>query len=139
VWEVVLKLIRLKPMLGWGYGAMWLGDRNLRLIGWSPASSHDAFLEIALYTGLLGTAVFLIVLGIALWRALRCCLIGDDRLGAFSLIFFIPTILAGTIEITLAQNQNMEWLLFNVLSFSCGLELAKLRATRSAPVNSVAI
>lgn len=129
LWDVVFTLIKEKPLLGWGYHAMWvLNDPTTlyadKLTGnWGVTSSHNAFLEITLQLGLAGMSVMALILGVGLWRGIRCCREGIVPLGWFSLIFIAGALLAaGTVE-TLGQNQVIEWVVFNVLTFGCGLEL----------------
>ena len=42
---------------------------------------------------------------------------------SFRLLFFAGTLLAAQTMETLGQNQVVEWFLFNVLMFSCGMAL----------------
>lgn len=139
LWSLVFEFIKQRPLLGWGYRAMWQpGDASTalmdRLLGWGAGSSHNAFLEITLQLGLLGLGLMLVIIGIALWRGLRCCRAGILPLGWFSLMFFLGTIFAGQTIQTLGQNQVIEWVVFNVLMFSCGLALISSTETSRANV-----
>jgi O-antigen ligase len=139
VWGVVFAFIEQRPWLGWGYRAMWGPDDALtthmdRLFGWGAGSSHNAFLEITLQLGLLGLGLMLVIIGIALWRGVQCCRTGILPLGWFSLMFFLGAILAGQTIHTLGQNQVIEWVVFNVLMFSCGLALISSTETSRANV-----
>jgi exopolysaccharide production protein ExoQ len=133
IWNVVLPFIRERPVLGWGYRAMWQSaDANTALADqlardWGVQWSHNTFLEITLQLGLVGMGVMMIIIGVALWRGLRCCKAGILPLGWFSLMFFLGALLAGQVELTLGQNQIIEWVMFNVLAFSCGLALPSPR------------
>jgi O-antigen ligase len=132
LWNVVLEFIREKPLLGWGYRAMWVSDDATtiladKLAGWSVTSSHNAFLSVTLELGLVGMGVMLMILWILLWRGIRCCRAGIAPLGWFSVVFVVGAILAAQTIETLGRNQTIEWVLFNILLFGCGLELAALR------------
>jgi len=74
----------------------------------------------------------LIVLGVAFWRALRACGVGLLPLGWFCLIYMVGAILSAQVGETLGQNQVIEWVAFNVLSFSCGFELVSHQWRRRA-------
>ena len=129
LWPLVFELIGQKPLLGWGYGATWLAGDGASLYVWRAvglwaSNSHNGFLEIALQLGWLGMALLLLVIGIALRRAIGCCLNGALPLGAFALLFFICAILGDMTDVALAMNQNIEWLIFTVLYFTCGMELS---------------
>lgn len=140
LWEVVFTLIRERPWLGWGYHAMWvLNDPTTifadKMTGnWGVTSSHNAFLELTLQLGLAGLGAMLLILGVALWRAIQCCRGGEAPLGWFSLVFVVGALLAaGTVE-TLGQSQDIAWVVFNVLMFGCGLELLAMSKRRVAGV-----
>lgn len=130
LWEVVLAFIREKPLLGWGYHAMWvLGDPNTiyadKITGnWGITSAHNAFLEITVQLGLVGFAVILMILVSALASGVRCCRAGIAPLGWFSVVFFVGAILAAQTVETLGRSQSIEWIVFNVLLFGCSMELA---------------
>jgi len=132
LWASVIPLIKQRLMFGWGYRAMWQADDASGVVidqmaGWGASSSHNVFLEITLQLGLVGAGVLLVVVVIALVRALRCCKAGSLPLGWFSLMFFVGAVMAGLIMETLGKNQSIEWVAFNVLSFSCGIGLAARR------------
>lgn len=140
LWEVVLELIRERPWLGWGYHAMWVVNDPTTTFAdkvtgeWGVTGSHNAFLEISLQLGLVGTSLMLVVVGVALWRALRFCGVGVLPFGWFCLIYLVGAILSAQVGETLGQNQVIDWLVLNVLSFSCGLELASLKRSRLSDV-----
>jgi hypothetical protein len=50
----------------------------------------------------------------------------------FSLVFFLGVLISGMSEPTLARNQEIEWVVFNALSFSCGLEMARRQVGKVA-------
>jgi O-antigen ligase len=129
LWHAINTLIEQRPVLGWGYRAMFqANDASTavieRVADWGAGSSHNAFLEITLELGLVGAGVMSVIIFTALRRGLRCCAAGNLALGWFSLMFFVGAILSGLTMETLGQNQVIEWVAFNVLSFSCGLCLA---------------
>ena len=133
IWTEVLRIIDEKPLLGWGYKAMWVKDDpttvqvDERNGGWGVPSAHNALLEVTLELGLLGLTVILIILGDALWRGLRCCLAGVLPLGLFSLIFFLGVLIAGQTIETVGLNQEIDWLVFTILYFYCGIHLSSLK------------
>lgn len=133
LWNVVVGFIGERPVLGWGYRAMWtLDDPTTTLAdkltgGWGVTSSHNAFLEITLQLGLVGVVLLTGIILIALWRGIRCCKSGILPLGWFSLMFFVGAVVAAQTLETLGQNQVIDWVVFNVLAFSCGLALTAPR------------
>jgi exopolysaccharide production protein ExoQ len=139
LWPSVIGLIQQRPVLGWGYRAMWQPDDPARMVvdqinEWGASSSHNAFLEIALQLGLVGVAILVVIIFVALGRGLRCCNAGIRPLGWFSVMFIVGAILAAQTMETLGQNQVIEWVILNVLSFNCGLALASHRETGLAHI-----
>jgi exopolysaccharide production protein ExoQ len=133
LWNVVIELIQQRPVLGWGYRATWVpGDTATEIVframgGWGVPHAHNGFLELALQLGLLGVGLIVLVIGNAVWRGLVCCRERILPLGWFSLIFVFGAVLYAQSESTLGQNQAIDWLVFNVLSFSCGVALSQQR------------
>jgi exopolysaccharide production protein ExoQ len=134
LWTVVMSLIAERPILGYGYRAMWvLNDASTVLAdqeagGWGVASSHNAFLELTLQLGYLGMGVMLAIIVVALVRAYKCWLTVPGPLGFFSLVFVVSSLLAAQTMETLGQNQVIEWVIFNLLLFGCGMALRDQKA-----------
>lgn len=132
LWELVLRVIHEKPLLGQGYGAMWLPNDNTAIaisnaVGWVVPQAHNAFLEITLELGCVGLTIVVLFILLSIWRGILCCVYGSQRLGIFALIAFIGVLVSGATESVLAQNQNIEWVTFNVMSFCCGQEILRKR------------
>lgn len=134
IWQFALELIAQKPVLGWGYRAVWQPNDAITVrvdeaVGWAVPHAHNTFLETTLQLGWVGLAVMVLMICVALWRCIRCCTNGITAIGWFSLMFFVGELFIGQTEITLGQNQSIEWVIFNVLLFSCGLSLVSIRAS----------
>jgi O-antigen ligase len=130
LWASVLRLISEKPVLGWGYSAMWLPKDPITIVisnavGWTVPEAHNALLEVTLDLGLVGLVIVITFVAVSLWRGVRCIAAGQQRLGILSLVFFLGCLISGVAESELAQNQTIEWVVFNVLSFCCGLEIMR--------------
>lgn len=141
LWSSVLPLIEQRIVLGWGFRAMWQVNDPAAILpdemaSWGAGHSHNSFLEIALQLGLAGLAVVAAVVIVSLWRGIQCCKAELLPLGWFSLMFFTGMTIAGMTEQTLAQNQNVAWVVFNVLSFSCGTYLSSLKRSNGMPTMS---
>jgi O-antigen ligase len=132
LWELVIRFIDEKPLLGWGYGAMWLPQDNLTIeisdaVGWAVPQAHNAFLEILLEIGAIGLFIVIVFILVSIWRGLVCFFSGPQRLGAFGLIIFLGVMVSGLTESIMVQNQNIEWVMFNIMSFCCQLEVSRAR------------
>jgi len=131
LWSALEQLIEQKPLLGWGYRAMFQSaDASTALIdryaNFGATTSDNTFLELTLELGLVGACVMFMFVVSTVKRGLRCIKIGEGLLGWSSLVFVAGALVSGMTVETLAQNQNIEWVLFNILSLSCGLCIASL-------------
>lgn len=139
VWPLVLELIEKRPLLGWGYRAIWgsgdaIASRIDDIAGFAVPSSHNAFLEVALQLGLAGVALIVLLIWAALRRAGGCFLRDVNPLGWFSIMFIIGILVAGLTTETLGQNQIIEWVVFNALLVSCGIGLNRNTTVTSSTI-----
>lgn len=132
IWANVLPLVSERPLLGYGYRAAWvLNDSSTIRVdnatgGWGVENSHNSFIELALQLGFIGLALILLIVLVGLFRAFRCSMLNSETLGIYALLFFGAILISGQTMETLGQNQVIEWLVFNVLLFSCGAVLHDL-------------
>jgi O-antigen ligase len=143
IWAVVLQLVEQKPLLGWGYKAMFIDGDSVsywiwdQLKGFKLTHAHNGWLEVTLELGLVGLCLILVVVGTAIWRGLRCCSTGVLPLGFFSLMFFIGVTLNSFSEAVIGSYQTVGWLVFIMLTFACGQRLSQnqgKRLVRSPPM-----
>lgn len=98
LWRHADALIEQRPLLGWGYDAVWLGHSSetiglQRLIGATEGRSfhfHSTFRQIAVDTGLIGLAIFVATLLIASIKGLAQALLRPRVETAF---FFVVILL----------------------------------------------
>lgn len=65
VWAIVIRMILVHPLLGYGAGAFWSTEAQMVhvLVGnWSPHHAHNGYLDICLNLGIVGLALVLIIL-----------------------------------------------------------------------------
>jgi O-antigen ligase len=130
IWGAVIELVAEKPLLGWGYSAMFVpGDPTTNMMwgrmgGWQVSHAHSSWLEMTLELGLVGLFSILTIVGSALSRGLRCCVNGIIPLGYFSLVFFLAQLMVATDEAILGEKQDTAWLMFVMLTLACGEALA---------------
>jgi exopolysaccharide production protein ExoQ len=131
LWTLVLNLIWEHPLLGWGYGAMWLPNDPVTLaiseaVGWQVPQAHNALLEVMLEMGIVGLILVFIFIGNSLWRSGRLIAAGKSRFGMITFLLFLGAAITGSTEANLVQNQAIEWVMLSALSFRCGLEITRL-------------
>jgi O-antigen ligase len=65
IWRFVLKNLRLRWLIGFGYSTFWTPQRKRSYGKWEPASSHSSYIEVLADTGVIGLALFTAMLGSA--------------------------------------------------------------------------
>ena len=72
LWKEVIARISEAPLFGQGWGAFWLEGRGRELVStWNPRQSHNAYLDLLLDLGIVGTAICVFTLGPGIWLAFR--------------------------------------------------------------------
>lgn len=73
IWDLSLRLISEKPFLGWGFGALYSEDYSagffLRQV--EGTNTHNAWMQFALETGVVGLTLMLIFLVAAVYQSWR--------------------------------------------------------------------
>jgi exopolysaccharide production protein ExoQ len=77
IWDLVLRAIAKRPLLGYGYYAFWqglTGESASAIIAanWVLGYAHNGILEICLQLGLVGTTIFFVTLFQAIGNAWLC-------------------------------------------------------------------
>lgn len=71
LWSIIASKFREEPFFGRGWGAFWTEGRGRQLVTtWNPRQSHNAYLDILLDVGVVGLAIFAILIAPALLRIL---------------------------------------------------------------------
>jgi exopolysaccharide production protein ExoQ len=124
IWNFSINMALRKPMLGYGYGAFWLGwdgpSAGLlkELNGWGPTHSHNGFIDIILDIGVIGFIFFIFAYWSVFKKSAKYFLNG--KFGFKYSIFFIFLIWILPYNITeqalLAQN-SIFWIIFSSVIF----------------------
>jgi exopolysaccharide production protein ExoQ len=126
IWKAVLISIFKHPLLGYGYGAFWLGLRGesanvVLAVKWAVPHAHNGFLDIWLALGGVGLACF----GYALLKACRRIwqiLLSDDLKASMWMISIVILVVTFNLdESNLISAPSVMWIL--LVSAFCGLEL----------------
>ena len=130
IWAVLMDWVDLKPVLGWGYKATFIAGDQMTLafwdkMRWKVPNAHNSYLQVIIELGYGGFLILLAFFISCLWRVFSCCLKGILPLGYFALLFFMGSFVSGWSESMMGTNQSMEWNMFNILAFACGLYLTE--------------
>jgi exopolysaccharide production protein ExoQ len=131
VWGEVIGLIERRPLLGYGYGAIWRTytpylDAVNMAVGWSPGHSHNGYLDLLLALGIIGTMVFAGALLAAIARLLNTLRHSDTTVTYFSV-----TVLTFSLVQSLVESQMLaEGKLLSVLFIATLAALPRLEHRR---------
>jgi exopolysaccharide production protein ExoQ len=106
VWSACLAQLADRPFLGFGYGAFWNPQRELKFqetVGWTVTQAHCGYLETALDVGLVGLLMMLAMFLTAVARyshAYRLNGRDDDRYAATVLIAFLTVMCVESVNAT---------------------------------------
>jgi O-antigen ligase len=103
LWNLVLKLIAIHPLIGYGYGAFWQGihgPSNFIEVrsNWQVPHAHNLILDLWLDLGLVGVALFLLSYFSTLRRALRLFRNGDGRDHTWGILLLAAFFLFNLVE-----------------------------------------
>lgn len=72
IWQLVIQLIGQRPFTGWGYAcSSFILPEHTAEIGHTPPHSHNIFLQLAFFMGLLGPLLYLLLLLLQTIKAIR--------------------------------------------------------------------
>lgn len=72
LWAECIEYGMERPLLGYGFHGFWTEDRVRAIAhsqGWSPHASHSTYVENFLNLGLVGLAIFMVMVTLAWWAA----------------------------------------------------------------------
>jgi exopolysaccharide production protein ExoQ len=127
VWRESFAAVLQRPLLGAGWDVFWMGpeaDAIRDLVHWQTPHSHNAFLDLALNTGLVGLGIFLASLFDCLRRALRYSRERDRPFNFWPLLFYSYILFYMFTETTTVDRHS----LFNVLY--CALSVSMTETAR---------
>jgi exopolysaccharide production protein ExoQ len=120
LWAYVVRMVELRPLLGYGYGAFFelpsITSYVLDTLHWAAPNAHNGYLEIALGLGLPGLALALLFLlgglGMALRTPAAAGRAGSDRLpAAFAFLYLAAFLLRNAAESDLLAPSQLSWVL----------------------------
>jgi O-antigen ligase len=74
IWNLCLTYVSQQPLLGYGYDSFWTINNIVQLssvVGWGLKSAHCAYIELLLSIGIIGTVLFLSMIGYGLYQSFR--------------------------------------------------------------------
>jgi exopolysaccharide production protein ExoQ len=124
MWQLVLRdFVSQRLLLGHGLGAFWNLEANRlavqRAAGWgSPVAIGDnGWLDVLLGLGVLGLAVFVVLLARMLWRSIKRAQLGRSFLETQPLVFLLTALLANVAFSLFFETESAVWLILVALQF----------------------
>lgn len=118
LWTVLLEKARVRPWLGYGYGAFWRGATGVSgevqraLDGWYPIHAHNGFLDLVLELGITGLFIFLLPLGVYGYRTCVWGMAQRSPLSLWPLMYLLFFVLSNLAESALVRQNNIYWVLY---------------------------
>ena len=133
IWRESFAAVLQRPLLGAGWDVFWMGpeaDAIRDLVHWQTPHSHNAFLDLALNTGLVGLGIFLASLFDCLRRALRYSRERDRPFNFWPLLFYSYILFYMFTETTTVDRHSLFNVLYCALSVSM-TETARMKGTEN--------
>ena len=132
LWFLVIKIIKQRPLLGYGYSGFWgVTEESAALPEiageFAQYHSHNGFLEISLQLGLVGLSIFLIGFLFNLFRVISWLRMSRATEGLWTLLYIVFLVLANLTSSTLLQQNSIFWVLYVSVVFSMLTPINRLK------------
>jgi exopolysaccharide production protein ExoQ len=126
LWARAMGYIEARPLLGYGYQAMWLGgtaesNSMLAQLGVTDGRTfnfHNTYLQFAVDTGLVGAGVFALTMVLGILAAARRYVIGPSVAHTFFFVFLLLTAARTITEVLLVSFGAATVLLYVCLTYA---------------------
>jgi exopolysaccharide production protein ExoQ len=111
IWDELMKVGSKHPLLGVGYGSLWIGARGQEL--WSKLvvnQAHNGYIEIYVQLGIVG--VFLLgMLLVQSYINIRAKRKSNFIFGIFSMAYLVMILISNITESSFMRSTDMLWML----------------------------
>lgn len=120
IWDALLRSIKEKPYLGYGYGVYWMDQLGpsyyVRLqLQWGIPTAHNGWIETWLSVGVLGVALFALQYIWTFILALQRIRRGGSET-YFAILVVIAFLVFSLSESSILQQNDLSWVLFVAVS-----------------------
>jgi exopolysaccharide production protein ExoQ len=127
IWAELLRIGARHPILGVGYGSLWLGDVGYELwTRFGVRQGHNGYIETYVELGILGLCLLGFMM-IHVYRNIFRSMDVDRDYGMVRLVYFLMVLVQNGTESSLASPTSMMWFMFLVVA----LEPSKFSNDRS--------
>ncbi len=125
LWLILIPFALERPLLGYGYGAFWLGESGpsqwVWAVTWDATHAHNGFLDLWLELGLPGALLTALLVVLLLFRTARTAFTGRTTslayLAFFFTVFFLLVNTTESVALESGLTKAIYWLLFAYLVF----------------------
>ncbi len=122
LWAAVIGKIQERPLLGYGYGAFWLGldgeSADIWQIEWNAPNSHNGILDVWLDLGLLGVAVFLLGFIIAFIQGVKWLRSTKTAEPLLLLVYLTQMLIDAQASANILTQNDIFWVLYVAIVLS---------------------
>ena len=143
LWPAVLDVIWHRPLLGYGYGAFWLGWQGESAHVWlwnrsvhlESLHAHNGILDLWLNLGLLGVLTFTGGFLLAFLRAIDWARLRKTAVELLPITFLTLMLLYNILESAILIHNNIMWILYVTVVLWLGVRPPKAHMTDSIDAN----
>jgi len=126
LWKALIPVAMERPILGWGYKAVFRGyfspvHEVWLTETWEPGSAHNAFLHAFLEMGIVGVALYVFSIGRVAARAVNVAASAANAVGLWPLAYLSTVLLLSITESGIVNSIEV-WLLFPIAAYTCALQ-----------------
>ncbi len=108
IWLMSIDFIKKRPLFGYGYTAFWDPDSPITqyiwvLLNWRVPGSHNGFIELTLYLGVVGLSLYLFLIGRLTQLTIRALRYGTLDEARWLALFLVAMLIENLDEGTLAE------------------------------------
>lgn len=121
IWEVLMDVIRERPVTGYGYGAFWNDGSDpatyvREITQWEVPTAHNGWLETWLGIGIGGLGLFVISFLVMIFRAVGTAFTSWN--GFYALGFLLQFLLFSLSESIILQQNSITWVTYVAVTAS---------------------
>jgi len=140
LWSELLTYVRIRPLLGYGFGAFWTAEHTADVslaLGWAVPHAHNGYLEIVLELGVVGLSLFVTTFVAAVVHAVRQLHVNHEDVEAlFTLCLLTWATITMVGETVVPQTQYAAFIAMTFLAREARTAQARVAGGAYAPAIS---
>ncbi len=134
MWEACIKLIKERPLFGYGAGCQSTSI-SFKGHGINKPHAHSLFFELTTELGIIGMIFFLVVFGFLIYDIIKLIKVGGayGRLGIAVLASMIGFLVASLTEFTLQTPKELQYFMFILGLLEAAKRIANIKPAKEKP------